>query len=112
MTLRVLLADDDARFRATVAQVLAAAPDIALVATAGDADEAVRRYLELAPDVVVLGDRIAAMERILAADPDTRIVVLDADRSPHPGACGVLAKDATPLLAPMLRMVAALAPHE
>jgi DNA-binding NarL/FixJ family response regulator len=109
VTLRVLLADGDAAFCAAVAQVLAAAPDVALVATAADADEAVRRYRELTPDVVVLGDGIAAMERILAADPDARILAVGGDGSVPAGAYGVLAKDASRLLGLMLQLIVALA---
>jgi DNA-binding NarL/FixJ family response regulator len=80
VTIRVLIADDHARLRAMVADVLEEA-GFDVCAQAATADAAVKRAAEHHPDVALLdirmpGDGIAAARRIAAALPDTRILML------------------------------------
>src|SRR5579859_7946938 len=80
--IKVLLADDHAVLRAGLRMLLTAQSDIHVIGEAADGAEAVRRALELQPDVVVLdltmpgpasGDVIRA---VLQACPATRVLVL------------------------------------
>ncbi len=103
---RVVVVDD----HRTVAELLSAAldrePDLQVVGVAGDADEAVRVVGDTLPDVVVMdvqlpgADGFEATRRLLAALPETRVVMLtahtDADvvvRAAAAGACAFLPKD-------------------
>ena len=82
MTIRVVLVDDEAMVRVGLRMVLTAEPDIEVVGEAEDgaAAEAVAR--EVRPDVVLMDvrmprvDGIEGARRVLAAVPDTRVVVL------------------------------------
>jgi DNA-binding NarL/FixJ family response regulator len=51
---RVVIADDHPVFREGMRAILAGLPDVEVVGTAADGDEAVARTAELAPDVVVM----------------------------------------------------------
>ena len=51
---RVLLADDNARFRGTLRRLLERDPDIVVVAEAGDGNEALELAHEVGPDVVLM----------------------------------------------------------
>ena len=106
MTIRVLTADDHAVVRAGIAAMIANEPDIRVVAEAGDGAEAVDRYAEHGPDVVLMDlrmprlDGVSAIRAIRTADPAARIVALttydgDADihRALTAGACAYLVKD-------------------
>ena len=83
MTIRVLVADDQALIRAGLTALLAAAPGIDVVGAAEDGAQAVTMSAERAPDVVLLDvrmpvlDGLAALRRILdlGGDPP-RVVVL------------------------------------
>jgi DNA-binding NarL/FixJ family response regulator len=109
MSIRVLLADDEALIRAGFRLVLRPEPDIELVGEAGDGAAAVEAALELRPDVVVMDvrmpgtDGLEATRRILAAAPETRILVLttfgddrDVYAALRAGASGFLLKDSRP----------------
>ena len=109
MTVRVLVVDDHPVVRGGVVGWLAAQPDIDVVAEAADGLEALAAVAEHAPDVVLMDlrmprmDGVAATERIAAAHPAVRVLVLttydtDADivRAVEAGATGYLLKD-TPL---------------
>ena len=123
--IRVLLVDDQALVRAGFRALLAAEPDVEVVAEAGDGEAAVREALRTRPDVVLLDirmpgtDGLAATRRILT-DPglaETRVVILttfeldeyvfEAIRS---GASGFLVKDTDP--ADLVRAVRAVAGGE
>ncbi len=106
---RVLVVDDHPVVRGGVVGWLAAQPDIDVVAEAADGLEALAAVAEHAPDVVLMDlrmprmDGVAAIERITAAHPAVRVLVLttydtDADivRAVEAGATGYLLKD-TPL---------------
>jgi len=80
--IRVVVADDHAIVRGGLEQLLATAPDIELVGTAGDGAEAVEAAGRLRPDVILMDlsmpvvDGVEATRRITAADPDAHVVVL------------------------------------
>ena len=107
--IRVLLADDDARYRATIRTLIAATPGMGVVAEAGNGREAVDLTSEHAPDVVLMDvrmpgmDGLTATERLTRLDSSARIVVLttfDFDeyvyRALQAGAAGFLLKDTPP----------------
>jgi DNA-binding NarL/FixJ family response regulator len=106
--IRVLLVDDHPVVREGLRGMLAGEDDIAVVAEAGSAAEAVAAALAGEPDVVLMdlrmpgGDGVAATVQVLAQRPRARVVVLttyetDADilRAVEAGAAGYLLKDAT-----------------
>ncbi len=80
--IRVLLVDDHSLVRAGLRRVLEQAPDIRIVAEARDGREALDSYQEVAPDVVVMDismpemDGMEASKRLLAMDPQARILML------------------------------------
>jgi len=104
--IQVLLADDHPVVREGLRGMLAAEPDISVVAEAGSGSEAVAMTLLHHPDVVLMdlripsGDGVDAITRIQAARSSARIIVLttydtDADilRAVEAGAAGYLLKD-------------------
>jgi DNA-binding NarL/FixJ family response regulator len=107
MTIRVLIADDHAQFRAMVAELLEEA-GFDVCAQAATGDDAAKKAIEHRPDVALLDirmprDGISAARRIAAALPDTRILMLtvsaDSDDvldALHAGAQGYVLKGATP----------------
>jgi DNA-binding NarL/FixJ family response regulator len=109
MTVRVLLADDDALLRAGVAVVLGTADGIEVVGQAADGLQAVALCRSLAPDVVVMDvrmpgvDGIEATRRIVAAGLPARVLVLTTFHHDEyvwgalrAGASGFLLKRASP----------------
>jgi DNA-binding NarL/FixJ family response regulator len=115
MTIRVLIADDQEMIRDGLAALLSSAPDIEVVAQAGDGQRAVALARELRPDVIVMDirmpemDGLAATEKIVGGvSPDgtpgdgPRVLVLttfDLDEYVYEalgaGASGFLLKDAS-----------------
>ena len=106
MSLRVIIADDDAFARRVIKGALQAV-GVTVVAEATDGDEAVQLSLHYRPDVVVMDavmpglDGILATRRILRANPDQLVVVLTGGGDDElgllalrAGAVGFLSKDA------------------
>jgi DNA-binding NarL/FixJ family response regulator len=106
VSIRVLLADDQALVRAGFAMILDAQPDMRVVGEAGDGDAAITLAATLQPDVVLMDvrmphlDGIAATAAITSAQPSVRVLVLttfDLDEyvydALHAGASGFLLKD-------------------
>jgi DNA-binding NarL/FixJ family response regulator len=80
--IRVMICDDHALFRRGLMMVLESEEAIDVVGEAEDGDEAVRRAVELAPDVVLMDVRmprlsgIEATRSIAEALPSTKILML------------------------------------
>ncbi|MEJ3750736.1 response regulator transcription factor [Actinomycetes bacterium KLBMP 9797] len=107
--IRVLLADDEAMIRAGVRAILAADPEIEVVAEAGDGREAIELARSHRPDVVLLDirmpqlDGLAAAAELRRAAPDTAVVMLTTfgeddyiARALGDGASGFLLKSGDP----------------
>ncbi|GAA0417433.1 response regulator [Leifsonia naganoensis] len=107
--LRILLVDDQSLVRLGFRMVLEAEPDLHVVGEAADGTEAVRLAVETRPDVILMDVRMPSMDgieatrRIVAANPDARIIILttfDLDEYAfgglRAGASGFLLKDARP----------------
>ena len=111
MTIRVLIADDQAMVRAGFAMILSAQDDIEVVAQCADGVEALDAARRLRPDVALLDIRMPRLDglevtrRLAAVESPTRVVVVttfDLDEYVHAaltgGAVGFLLKDAGPAL--------------
>ncbi|HST42623.1 MAG TPA: response regulator transcription factor [Conexibacter sp.] len=105
--LKVVLADDHVVVRSGLRLLLESAPDLEVVAEAGDVTAAVEAVRRLAPDVLVLDlhmpgePSLPAIAQLRADCPDTRVVVLTAQRDPsyagealRLGATGYVPKEA------------------
>ena len=105
--IRVLAADDQRVVREGLAMLLSLLPDVEVVGTAADGEEAVRLAIATQPDVVLMDlrmphlDGAAATRRLRERCPDVRVIVLTTyadDRSVidalRAGARGYLTKDA------------------
>ena len=121
--IRVVVADDQALVRAGLSTLLGAEPDIEVVGTAADGDEAVATARELRPDVVCMDIRMPGRDGISATralcgpgveDPVPVLVLTTFDIDDYlfgaleAGASGFLLKDADPaVLVQAVRSVAA-----
>ncbi len=103
--IRVMLVDDHAVVRMGFKLLLQGAEDIEVVAEAESGEEAIKRYAEIKPDVVVMDismpgiGGLEAVTRLLAKDPAAKVLILSAhEDSSHPkrllkaGAVGYLSK--------------------
>ncbi|CRQ85860.1 DNA-binding response regulator [Stenotrophomonas maltophilia] len=102
----VLVVDDHPLLRDGLAALLGAHADLRLLGEAADGEEAIARYQQLQPDVVLMDlqmprlDGVEAIVRIRALDPRARIIVLTtyrgdvrAVRALQAGASAYLLKD-------------------
>lgn len=109
MTIRVLIADDQALIRSGFRMILDAQPDIEVVGEAIDGRDAVELFRRLVPEVVVMDvrmptmDGIEATRRLTSRDPPARVLILttfDLDEyvfdALRAGASGFLLKDRPP----------------
>jgi DNA-binding NarL/FixJ family response regulator len=109
MTVRVVIADDQALVRGGFRMILDARDDMEVVGEASDGREAIALVEELEPHVVLMDvrmpdvDGIEATERIVASGSTARIVILttyDADEyvfaALRAGASGFVLKDVRP----------------
>jgi DNA-binding NarL/FixJ family response regulator len=82
--IRILLADDHVMFREGTAELLRRAPDLVVVAEAGDGQRAVELADTLKPDVVIMDvhlpmlSGIEATRRIRQSSPEVHVLVLSA----------------------------------
>ena len=121
MTIRVLVADDQSMVRAGFRMLLTGEADIEVVAEASNGLEAVEKAARFDPTVVLMDirmpelDGLEATRRILAADPEARVLILttfDLDEYVYEGlragASGFVLKDDPPeQLIAAIRTVAA-----
>ncbi|OUS94825.1 response regulator transcription factor [Rhodococcus sp. NCIMB 12038] len=106
MTIRLLLADDQALVRGALAALLDLEPDLSVVAEVGRGDEVVAAAREHTPDVALLDvempglDGIAAAAALRAEVPQTRVLIVTTFGRPgylrralQAGASGFVVKD-------------------
>ena len=109
MTVRILIADDDASMRGALGDLLSGEPGYEVVGLAADPQSAIELAGTHRPDVAILdvkmpgGGGVRAAEGIRAASPGTRIVALSAwddgetmRRMRHAGASGYVVREAAP----------------
>ncbi|MFI1722412.1 response regulator [Streptomyces sp. NPDC020489] len=109
MTIRILVADDEALLRMAFSTVLEAQSDMSPVGEAADGVEAVRLARELRPDVVLMDvrmpdiDGIEATRQVIRVSPGSRVLILttfDLDAYAfaglRAGASGFLLKNTRP----------------
>ncbi|MFE2060872.1 response regulator [Streptomyces sp. NPDC059467] len=120
MTVRVVVADDQALVRAGLCGIIGTAPDLAVVGEAVTGTEAVALALDTHPDVVLMDVRMPDMDgieasRLITSTGTVRVLMLttfDLDEYVYgalrAGASGFLLKDAPPVdLLAAIRVVAA-----
>ena len=104
---RILVCDDQELMRVGLRMVLDSQADLTVVGEAADGNAAIARASELRPDLVLMDvrmpnlDGVSATERICAAQPDVRVLMIttfDLDEHAYAalrvGASGFLVKDA------------------
>jgi DNA-binding NarL/FixJ family response regulator len=104
--IRVLVVDDHTTFAELLAGALDREADLVTVGCARSVDEAVTKYQELDPDVIVLdyhlagGNGLDAAAKIMSDNRSTRIILLTGDptqdaleRAAELGVCAFLPKD-------------------
>jgi DNA-binding NarL/FixJ family response regulator len=107
--IRVVIVDDHGLVRAGLEELLSAAEEIEVVATAADGEEAVEVVTRVQPDIVLMDlsmptlDGVEATRLVMAAEPGVRVVVLTSSserdsvlRALDAGAVGYLLKDSAP----------------
>jgi len=121
VSIRVLLADDQALVRSGFRMILEARPDLEVVGEAEDGCQAVELGQRLRPDVILMDvrmpnmDGVEATRRLVSEGSSTRILILttyDLDeyvyQAIRAGASGFLLKDVQPShLADAIRIIAA-----
>jgi two-component system response regulator DesR len=107
MTVRVLLAEDQAMVRGAIAALLSMEEDIEIVAEASRGDEVIPAALDAFPDVALLdiempgGDGLSAAAQLKKRLPTCRVIILTTfgragylKRAMESGALGFMLKDA------------------
>jgi DNA-binding NarL/FixJ family response regulator len=120
MTVRVVVADDQALVRVGFCGIIAATPGLEVVGQAGNGAEAIAAARETQPDVVLMDVRMPVMDGIeatrqITASTDVRVLILttfDLDEyvfaALRAGASGFLLKDTLPAdLLTAIRVIAA-----
>ena len=118
--LRILVADDHTLVRQGLRKILEAQTGWEVVAEAGDGREAIKKALELLPDVVILDiamprlNGVEAVQQIVRRAPNIKVLVLTmyvdeayVNRTVRAGALGYLLKDSADV--DLIRAVAAVA---
>jgi DNA-binding NarL/FixJ family response regulator len=88
--IRVVLVDDHAALRSTIAMVLGTADDIDVVGEAGDGEEALRVCAATHPEVVLMDLRLPGMDGVSATralqrqEPAPKVLVLTAGYEQQP----------------------------
>ncbi len=120
MTIRVLIADDQALVRSGFRMILESRDDLEVVGEAGDGEQAIRLAGQTRPDVVLMDvrmpgpDGISATARLTAAADPPKVIILTTYDLEEPlyaalraGASGFLLKDVRPAdLVEAIRVVA------
>ncbi|MFL6108756.1 MAG: response regulator [Marmoricola sp.] len=112
MTIRIVLVDDEAMFRAGISMVVESQPDLQVVSQAANGAEAIERVEETRPDVVVMDVQMPVLDGVAATralverfgdDACPRILILttfDLDEAAaeaiEAGASGFVLKSADP----------------
>ncbi|GAA4102203.1 response regulator [Nocardioides kongjuensis] len=119
MSIRLLLADDQALVRGALSALLGLEPDLEVVAEVGTGEDAVTAAAEHTPDVALLDvempgmDGIAACAAVREASPGTRVLIVTTFGRPgylrralQAGAAGFVVKDTpAPQLADAVRRI-------
>jgi DNA-binding NarL/FixJ family response regulator len=105
----VLIADDQGLIRVGLRKILEAEPDVTVAGEAGDGEDAVAEARRLRPDLVLMDirmpvlDGIEATRRIVATQPNTRVLILTTFgldtyvyEALRAGASGFMLKDGPP----------------
>ena len=108
-TVTVLLVDDHAVVREGYRRLLEERGQIAVIGEATDANDAYDKFCQLSPQVVVMdislpgASGIEAMRRMLAREPNTRVLIFSmhedvifASRALQAGAAGYVTKASAP----------------
>src|ERR671936_673160 len=88
--IRVLIADDDRAFLASLQQLIERQPELSVVGAARDGLEAIELAEDLSPDAVVLDlhmpllDGVTAAARLRRDHPNVCLIALTGDEAPAP----------------------------
>jgi DNA-binding NarL/FixJ family response regulator len=87
--IRVLIADDDRRFRDSLRDLIDRQPELSVVGAAADGIEAIELAEELGPDAVVIDlhmpllDGVSAAARLRRDHPNVCLIALTGDDAPE-----------------------------